>query len=634
MATAYSIIVMLNQIFEAGIAITALSLFIRALSFNLQNRVARSFAIVLACIVGVFSGEAISGSIVTPSILAFWLRFQWVGILYIPPAILHFADALLATTGRPSRGRRRKVILLSYGFSTVLVVSLFASVFLGQVVIPEGGYPYLKPTPFSTAFVFYYLAAMAMSGVGIYRAYRRTRLRVSRRRIRSMLAGILFLAIGAFPYLQLGSGIPQQSPFLFVSLVFLGNNGIFWTLVLMAYAIGFFGVPWPDRLIRSRLLKWLLRGPVTVFLVLILMTAATEIGELYGTPYTVAIPITTVLTILFMEHLITLVFPFVERWFFHGGEQENLALLQNLADRLLTTGDLRQFLEAVLAAVCDQFQVSTGFIGALGEEGMELVVHFGDKDILEGYQVDEILLEKAAASREDGAASIFAWGDFWLHPLYSPEQADLLGLLGVRRKEDHNLEDGLVEALEILGQRAEIALEDRRLQRQVFQGLERLTPRVDLIQRMRADSRYDQSGMLTELVAYEAPKDLNRWVKDALSHYWGGPKLTDSPLLRLNVFQEALKEQNGNPANAMRAILKRAVEEVRPEEGERRFTPEWILYNILEMKFFEGRKVREIALRLAMSEADLYRKQRVAIEAVAQAILEMELKATEESVLE
>ncbi len=44
----------------------------------------------------------------------------------------------------------------------------------------------------------------------------------------------------------------------------------------------------------------------------------------------------------------------------------------------------------------------------------------------------------------------------------------------------------------------------------------------------------------------------------------------------------------------------------------------------------EGRKVREIAMRLAMSEADLYRKQRVAIEAVANAIVEMERRARQE----
>jgi hypothetical protein len=75
--------------------------------------------------------------------------------------------------------------------------------------------------------------------------------------------------------------------------------------------------------------------------------------------------------------------------------------------------------------------------------------------------------------------------------------------------------------------------------------------------------------------------------------------------------------------------LRQGIDQVRPD-GERRFTGEWILYNILEMKFLEGRKVREIAMRLALSEADLYRKQRVAIEYVANAIIEMERKAREE----
>ena len=44
----------------------------------------------------------------------------------------------------------------------------------------------------------------------------------------------------------------------------------------------------------------------------------------------------------------------------------------------------------------------------------------------------------------------------------------------------------------------------------------------------------------------------------------------------------------------------------------------------------EGRKVREIAMRLAVSEADLYRKQRVAVEAVANTIVEMEQQARDE----
>ena len=118
-------------------------------------------------------------------------------------------------------------------------------------------------------------------------------------------------------------------------------------------------------------------------------------------------------------------------------------------------------------------------------------------------------------------------------------------------------------------------------------------------------------------------------VKDALSHYWGGPKLSESPLMRLRVVQSALGQYDGNPTNALRGVLKSAIENIKPE-GERHFTAEWILYNILEMKFIEGKKVREVATRLAMSEADLFRKQRVALEAVSKAIIGMELAVLDE----
>jgi len=143
---------------------------------------------------------------------------------------------------------------------------------------------------------------------------------------------------------------------------------------------------------------------------------------------------------------------------------------------------------------------------------------------------------------------------------------------------------------------------------------------------MRAAGRYDSNQVALEQPADMPNQEVNQMVKDALAHYWGGPKLTESPLMKLRVVQDAMREHEGNQANALRAILREAIDRVRPE-GERRFTGEWILYNILEMKFLEGKKVREIALRLAMSEADLYRKQRIAVEAVAKAILDMEAEA-------
>jgi hypothetical protein len=48
----------LNQLLTAGIAITAFSLLLYALSFNLRDRVARSFALILSCVVVVFVSEA------------------------------------------------------------------------------------------------------------------------------------------------------------------------------------------------------------------------------------------------------------------------------------------------------------------------------------------------------------------------------------------------------------------------------------------------------------------------------------------------------------------------------------------------------------------------------------------------
>jgi hypothetical protein len=199
----------------------------------------------------------------------------------------------------------------------------------------------------------------------------------------------------------------------------------------------------------------------------------------------------------------------------------------------------------------------------------------------------------------------------------------LLGLLGVARGSDLTLEQDQRHALWLLAERAALALDDRQLQQRVFRSLEDLEPEVDMFQRLRAISRYDSTANLISTAPLAAEPDMGEWVREALNHYWGGPKLTQSPLMGLRIVQETAKEFDGNTANALRAILKKAVDQIRPE-GERRFTSEWILYNILDLKFIEGRKVREVAGRLSMSEADLYRKQRVAVEAVAKAILEME----------
>jgi hypothetical protein len=391
----------------------------------------------------------------------------------------------------------------------------------------------------------------------------------------------------------------------------------------MSYAVAFFGVSWPDRVVKSRLFKWIMRGPVVASSALGVMTIVRRSGELFGSIYSAAVPAMMVATVLLLEHTITLVAPLWERFIFFGRDRADLALLHNLEERLITQNDLRQFLEAVLAAVRDHLQSPAAFVAALDGEQLSLVVAAGSSPFLKESNLPEAL----EIVNRPGNGEEYSWGDYWLFPLLQPSETMegfpvLLGLLGVIHQPGQLILPEQRQALSLLLNRALVALQDRRLQRSVFRSLEDLRPQVDMFQRLRAMGRYDsKAGLLEESLPPES--DMAGWVRDALTHYWGGPKLTQNPLLNLQIVQQAFTEQNDNPANALRSILRQAMDNVRPV-GERRFTGEWILFNILEMKFVEGRKVREVATRLAVSEADLYRKQRVAIEEVARVILEME----------
>ncbi|HSF81371.1 MAG TPA: histidine kinase N-terminal 7TM domain-containing protein [Anaerolineales bacterium] len=627
----FSGLLTLNQLLTAGIAITAFSLLLYALSFNLRDRVARSFALILVCVVVVFVADAIASITNTPTELEFWLKLEWVGITFLPTTYVHFSDALLATTGRPSRGRRRLVVRLMYLVSAAFLATLPFSLLVGPLGASLEPAPHLERTWLTWVFTGYYVIGVLFAGINFWRAYRGTVSRSSRRRMGYLMVGALAPALGSYPFLLFGSNLAARLPMLFWFAATLSNFLISALLVLMAYSVAFFGVPWPDRVVKRRLFKWLMRGPVTASTILAITTLVRRAGQSLGLTYSAAVPIIMVASILILEHWITLAAPIWERWLFHGNDRDDITLLQKLEERLLTSGDLRQFLESVLAAVCDRLQAPGAFVAGLGSQGLELFVTIGDKRLFEKENLSADIIE---ISKNGFSRDLFTWGDYWLIPLHEQreESGELVGLLGIVRLPEKSLEEEQLEALSLLASRAAQALEDRRLQRQVFSSLEALTPEVELIQNLRAAARFESGVALSQALTGSPDSieqgNLTTFVKEALTHYWGGPKLTESPLIKLRVVQQALNEHDGNPTNALRAILRQAIERLKPE-GERRFTAEWILYNILELKFMEGRKVREVAMRLAMSEADLYRKQRVAIEAIANTIIEMEQQAVE-----
>jgi hypothetical protein len=216
------------------------------------------------------------------------------------------------------------------------------------------------------------------------------------------------------------------------------------------------------------------------------------------------------------------------------------------------------------------------------------------------------------------------WDGYWLAPLRIQGQDRVIGVVGMAARAPRpDLSPEERAGMEALLTQAAAALEDRQLQQDIFSALERIIPEIEDIQRRRGVVHYVGEQALSGFSVVEA-EEFRGWIRDALGHYWGGPKLTTSPLLSLRVVERATRKYDGNAMKGLRTVLKQAIERLRPE-GQRRMTaPDWLLYNILELKFVEGRKVREVARRLAVSESDLYRKQRVAIEAIAQMLAEME----------
>ena len=614
----------INEILTAGIAITAFSLLLYALAFNLKDRVARSFAMILICVVIVFSAESLGAIATGENNIEFWLKVQWLGIVLLPPSYLHFSDALVATTGRPSRWKRRWAVRLTYFFSLILLVAIPFDILVGPLNIDQIDTPHLERTIVTELFTIYYWIIMLLSWVNFFRAYIRTVTPVSRRRMGYLVIGALAPAIGSFPFLLFGSGIADRMQGMFWIIATISNLIFYVLIIMMAYAVAFFGVAWSDRMVKTRLLKWILRGPVTASITLAFTTLVRRTGVVFGYDFEVLVPIVMVGTVIIFQYLITIFAPIGEKWLFYGNDQQDLEILETLENRLLTRNDLLEFLEMILSALMDRLQASGSFIVSINEDGLELVLTNGKiqvKDQKIAEELSKVILENG------DFPEIYQWENSTLFPLTTEvngndDENELIGLLGITGIDINQLDDEQKSVLNIMINRASDALSDRRMQIKIFESMEKLSSRVNSIQQLRARGRYDKERVFS----VEDPiqrTDLSIWVKDALTHFWGGPKLTDNPLMELQVVQETAESVEGNKANALRTILRNAIDQVKPE-GERRFTAEWILYNILEMKFLEGRKVREIAIKLSMSEADLYRKQRVAIETVAKKIIEME----------
>jgi len=619
---------LINVILASGIVIVSFAFLLYLVIYNLRNNVARSFVTLLSCVLLTYFVDLAMFGTENPEAVSPWLRLQWVGIAFTPAAYLSFSNALLITTG--ARNRFRDVgVRVSYFLSTLLLLGVAFTDWVALSGALTHRAPHLLPGPLFPFFVLYFFTCVIWGAGNVLWARRRCLTSTSRRRMTYLAATFAAPAAGVFPYLLL-TGWPSYAPGVTLWLLLvLGNVGVGLMLVLLAYSVAFFGALTPDRVVKHRLVRFLLRGPLVATLVIVVIIAASQAEGWLGLPSHRSMLFGVVGVILLLQLGIEVAKPLIDRALYRR-DQPEIKWIQELGNRLLTTTDLHQFLENVLTALCDLLRTDAAFVAVIdgGTPHLEVVCGSLEESLTdplppEAWQGD------LAGRQIERRGKLFVWDGYWLVPLRAKSQDIVIGMVGVAaRAPEPDLLPEEQEGMDILLAQATAALEDRRLQQGLFSALRQIIPEIEDIQRRRGVVHYVGERALSQFNPVESSK-FPKWVKGALTHYWGGPKLTSSPLLALRVVERAIQEHSGSTLTALQDVLKQAIERLRPEGQREMTTPEWILYNILELKFLQGHRVREIALRLAMSESDLYRKQRVAVEAVAQILAEMEREELE-----
>jgi hypothetical protein len=618
-------LLLVNQVLSATIVLTSFSLLIYLLTHNFRSEVARAFCALLTFVLIVYAGDVSLYEVETHQAAIRWLKFQWVGIAFVPAAYLHFSDALLRTTNLRVRWRGF-VVGLSYVASALFLGLVLFSELLVYDGVFQPNASHLSAGSLFWVFAVYFGITVVWGAANIRQARNRCLTRASRRRMTYLGLAFVAPALGVFPYLVL-TGISSPAPANWLQpLVLTGNVGVLLMIVLMAYSVAYFGALTPDRVIKHNLIHYLLRGPFVGAVVIATMLAVPKVQKILGLPRDTVLIFAVVGIIVMLQLVINRAKPFIDRLIYRQ-DREEITWIQTLDRRLLTTADLQAFLESTLAALCDLLQVRTGFVAVLAGGQNRLEAHCGEQKAVLDFLSSHNLRALSHSMSEPQDGRHFAPGNgFWLVQLQNQTGDVRLGILGVEaRVSVPDLSPDEQEIASLLIARAQEALEDRYLQQSIFDTLRRILPDIERLHRLQDATQY--AGSPPMQIIEDSPvysPQFQQWVKDALSHYWGGPKLTESPLLRMRIVREQAQELQGNTANALRNVLSEAIERIRPD-GERQMTTnEWILYNILEMKFIRGLKVRDIAGRLAMSESDLYRKQRVAIAEVAKALHDLE----------
>lgn len=628
-----------NDVLQSIIVIFGAAVVLYNLPRLSRGAVPRAFSTLIALVVLVYLAELLVTRAAVHASADVLLRIGWIGVAMVPAAQFHLSDALLTTTGKTSRRRHVLVILGYLAGLTFSFLGLFTDLIIDAPVATLSN-PRLTSGELFPVFAAYFWIVALSSVYNVWRARQRCLTTATRRRMTTTLFAILAAPLSVFPYTLLFSDPTAELPLFLWPVIIIGNFTVSILFAMLTAQLVYFGSASPDRVVRVRLYKYMARVPMAATIVLLVFVIVNRATPALGLSKEVALGFAVVATVMVVEWIIHQYKKTFERAF-QLDDDPDVRRIQALSERLLTTSDLKQFLESVLAATCEAVRTPTAFVAGLTPTGPRLEAVVGPLIGLENGELHRLPLpyENFNGDSPDGyqpTDNFFVWGDYWIQPLYNDRNDLMLGILGMAaRSPEPDLTRDELDLLARLRIQAAAALEDRILQQEVFAAVEGILPEITALQERRSAAAY--GGLPVLASPAQTPRgelledpEFSNMVRDALTHYWGGPKLTESPLLQLEVVQRELEGHDNNPVSALRAILAEAIEQQRPDGQRSLTTTEWILYNILDLKFVQGRRVRDVARRLAMSESDLYRKQRVAIENVARTMANMERAAFDE----
>jgi hypothetical protein len=476
------IFALINDVLQAIIVIFGSSVVLYNLGRSLRIPVMRAYCALISFVVLVYLAELLVSRTIVSDTAQSWLVMQWVSIALVPAALYHLSETLLAIT-HATINPRRPWVWAAYGSSlTIGGVILFSDLIAGEI-IPLAGVPTLNTGPLFPFFAIYFWMVTAVSIYNIWRARQRCITTTTRQRMTTTLLAVLAAPLAVFPYLALSGSQIQEVPLLLWLVLIGGNIVVSIMFALLTAHLIYFGAASPDRVVRVRLYKYMARVPLAGSIVLLVYVLVSRGSPILGLNTETALGFSLVVTVMLVEWAIHTYKRPLER-IFQLDNNPDVRRIQQLSDRVLTTSDLQQFLEIILATACETLRTPTAFVAAITENGPKLEAVVGplaEEGILQDANWQDLSVSTENGQNQPDLEMIgdfVVWQDFWIRPLFNDSDEMVLGIFGIKARSavpDFS-EVELVILDRLLAQTA-AALEDRILQQEVFAAVEGIATR-------------------------------------------------------------------------------------------------------------------------------------------------------------